>query len=515
MALLKAKQLALEEAGTYVESYTKTINQDLSKDEIQTLAGGVLQVEVLEKTRTLVSEGLRVYLKIRAAVTTDKIEELAQRIKGKKVAEEYKDLRVKYEVLTKEISELKQTIAKPPPSTERETALNRIREREESFTELQRDETALFERLVQGDLLVAEAWNARQLSDAIIRSMLGPGVSIEIGKLKPSLLREQPGKIQVEFDVTLRISDDLSTILHKAAQERGATEEHVSVSPFQFPMDSHYPWESGSQKLGKPLLLASLFRFPDTKEIRNEWWYLRDSLKRIWLIVEFLGDGKTLGVCRIRYNSHLVPGVEPEDKKATISIVDYRIEALADEVTSSSKYFGSEAEHQKYKRLEKLVESRAKRWQEVGGGEGEVLEAKAKEVLEALAEATDRLNKLAAQPLNRWFNNHPPLLLFYDRSTLFGEGKTPFLLVMNEPSTAHAFNLKLGGSFRDAINLGFTMSERTLRELRKTTAHLVLKEAPSGYDPSALDKSLDSGSRGGCSETTTNSTNRKNDFTNK
>ena len=59
MALQRAKQTALEQAGTYVQSYTKSLNQDLTADEVQTIAGGVLQVEVLEKTRSLVADGLR------------------------------------------------------------------------------------------------------------------------------------------------------------------------------------------------------------------------------------------------------------------------------------------------------------------------------------------------------------------------------------------------------------------------------------------------------------------------
>ena len=46
MALQKAKQMALEQAGTYVESYTKVQNLNLTTEEIQTIAGGVLQVEV-------------------------------------------------------------------------------------------------------------------------------------------------------------------------------------------------------------------------------------------------------------------------------------------------------------------------------------------------------------------------------------------------------------------------------------------------------------------------------------
>ena len=75
MVLQKAKQMALEEAGTYVESYTRVQNLDLTTDEIQTLAGGVLQVEVLDKDRSLIGDGVRFYVKIKATVTTDKMEE--------------------------------------------------------------------------------------------------------------------------------------------------------------------------------------------------------------------------------------------------------------------------------------------------------------------------------------------------------------------------------------------------------------------------------------------------------
>ena len=88
MALQKAKQTALEQAGTYVESYSKVQNYNLTTEEIQTIAGGVLQVEVLNKSRTLIGDGLQFYVKIKATVTTDKMAELAQRIKGKNVAEE-------------------------------------------------------------------------------------------------------------------------------------------------------------------------------------------------------------------------------------------------------------------------------------------------------------------------------------------------------------------------------------------------------------------------------------------
>src|SRR5437867_12581625 len=49
--LQRAKQIALEQAGTYVESHTKAQNYDLTNAEIQTIAGGAVEAHVLQKTR--------------------------------------------------------------------------------------------------------------------------------------------------------------------------------------------------------------------------------------------------------------------------------------------------------------------------------------------------------------------------------------------------------------------------------------------------------------------------------
>jgi len=103
MVLQKAKQVALEQAGTYVESYTRVKNLDLTTEEIQTIAGGVLNVEVLEKKRSLIGEGLQLHIKIKATVTGDKMQALAQRIKGKSEAEEYKRLQEDYTRLSMEV----------------------------------------------------------------------------------------------------------------------------------------------------------------------------------------------------------------------------------------------------------------------------------------------------------------------------------------------------------------------------------------------------------------------------
>ena len=157
MALQKAKQMALEQAGTYVESYTKVQNYQLTTDEIQTIAGGVLQVEVLERKRELIGDGMRHYVKIKAIVITDRVAELAQRIKGKNVAEEYKKLQEDYAKLSNEIETWKQLVAKAPVGPEREKALDQIRDREKAFAGIQKNEAAFFQRLVSGEALFSKA----------------------------------------------------------------------------------------------------------------------------------------------------------------------------------------------------------------------------------------------------------------------------------------------------------------------------------------------------------------------
>ncbi len=156
MVLQKAKQVALEQAGTYIESYTKVQNYKLTTDEIQTIAGGVLEVTILDKKRQLIGDGTQFYIKIKATITTDKIQDLAKRIKGKNEAEEYKKLREDYSRLSAEFENLKQAIAKAPSGPQREATLNQIREREKAFAIIQQREDALFERLVSGERLFTQ-----------------------------------------------------------------------------------------------------------------------------------------------------------------------------------------------------------------------------------------------------------------------------------------------------------------------------------------------------------------------
>jgi hypothetical protein len=235
-ALQKAKQTALEEAGTYVQSYTKVQNLDLTTEEIQTIAGGVLQVEVLEKTRSLVADGLRFYTKIKATVTTEKMEELARRIKGKNVAEEYQKLQAEYARLSRELESWKQRAAKTAQGPERNLALERIREGEKAFAQTQRSEAAFFERLVSGQDLMHTARVAKYKVDSLLDNIMNNAYVMELGEANAHTeqssvkwfpwgnwpLADHVATITVP--ITIRVSDKLLTTLYETFNSlRGST----------------------------------------------------------------------------------------------------------------------------------------------------------------------------------------------------------------------------------------------------------------------------------------------------
>lgn len=111
-AVLQAKRTALEQAGTYVESYSKVENFQLTKDEIQVLASGIMDVTILDKKRTVVGDGIHFWVKIKARVNPDKIQAMAKKVKEKSVVEDYKKIQAAYDKSQKEIEELKKQLAR-------------------------------------------------------------------------------------------------------------------------------------------------------------------------------------------------------------------------------------------------------------------------------------------------------------------------------------------------------------------------------------------------------------------
>lgn len=132
-ALLKAKQIAVEQAGTYVESYSKVKNITLTHDEIQVLASGLMEVEILDKKRTIVGDGINFWVKIKAKVNPDKMEEMAKRVKERTAVEDYKRIQDAYEQSRTEIELLKEQLLKARDDSEKKKAESKILEEERQY----------------------------------------------------------------------------------------------------------------------------------------------------------------------------------------------------------------------------------------------------------------------------------------------------------------------------------------------------------------------------------------------
>lgn len=150
-ALLNAKRIAIEQAGTYIESYSKVKNFRLTADEIQVLASGVMEVVILEKKRTLVGDGLNFSVKIRAKVSGDKVEEMAGKLKDKSFSVENSRLRKEYEELSNEMEGLKKQLKRAKSKGEKKRLEAKITEEEEKFqAKILQDKG--WEHIIRGEL---------------------------------------------------------------------------------------------------------------------------------------------------------------------------------------------------------------------------------------------------------------------------------------------------------------------------------------------------------------------------
>jgi len=319
MALQKAKQMALEQAGTYVESYSKVQNYNLTTEEIQTIAGGVLQVEVLNKSRTLIGDGLQLYVKIKATVTTDKMAELVQRIKGKNVAEEYKRLQEDYARLNREIENWKQLVAKTPPGPEREAALDQIRDREKAFTSVQKSESAFFQRLVTGEVLVSQGLNEQSVIDRLFRRILEEGQVITVGQPKVLPLSRNAAQSKIFVPLTLTASPSILMPAKETARTlAGVIEE---AQPLHLVRSEVLIGEGESDRTAS--VTVTMLRVAKDLELAR---YFQERISNLSLSVELAGSNSQLAQCSIRYFSDVVLSVPRSDEALGTRLADNIVE---------------------------------------------------------------------------------------------------------------------------------------------------------------------------------------------
>jgi len=108
MALLNAKQMALEQAGVYLTSKTEVENHTLTKDQISSLAAGIISVKVIDEKWTMEGESPVVILKIEAVVDTENLEDQIKSIQeNQEKVEDYQNIRTELDGLKAELAELK------------------------------------------------------------------------------------------------------------------------------------------------------------------------------------------------------------------------------------------------------------------------------------------------------------------------------------------------------------------------------------------------------------------------
>ncbi|MFH1148007.1 MAG: hypothetical protein V1736_09925 [Pseudomonadota bacterium] len=108
MALLEAKRMALEECGTYLESDSEVKNFQLTKDEISSLAAGIISVQVLDEKWEVKDENMVVTICIKAAIDTSGMEKkIASLRENKEGIDETNELKKQLADLQRQVEGLK------------------------------------------------------------------------------------------------------------------------------------------------------------------------------------------------------------------------------------------------------------------------------------------------------------------------------------------------------------------------------------------------------------------------
>lgn len=150
-AVAQAKRMALEQAGIYVQSYTRVRDSNLTVDEIEEVSAGFMEVEVLEKKRTLVREGIQVHVKVRCTIQLDRADAFLRHlgetseIWRNTLAERQQRLQQDQTQLTQEVENLKDQLVRSKPDAKDQLA----------------SDLAIRQRRLEARELREQAYNAR------------------------------------------------------------------------------------------------------------------------------------------------------------------------------------------------------------------------------------------------------------------------------------------------------------------------------------------------------------------
>jgi Skp family chaperone for outer membrane proteins len=116
-ALIEAKRMAMEKAGTYLQSTTEVKNFKLSKDQINTIAAGIMSVEILNEDWKMSGDNMVLTIQIRATVDTSNLKDRISKMQEGDNAENFKEVQSQLAALQKELAELKKQAQQQADST--------------------------------------------------------------------------------------------------------------------------------------------------------------------------------------------------------------------------------------------------------------------------------------------------------------------------------------------------------------------------------------------------------------
>jgi hypothetical protein len=292
MVLQKAKRQALEEAGTYVLSYSKTQNMDLTQDEVLTVAGGLLKTEILEQKRHLIGNALNLFVKIKAQISVVGLEEIANRSRTAGLDKQYSALRRAFTEADNELVAAQERLSQARSLDERTKTLSDIASQSLNLLDLNAREEELFSRLVPGKSLARDAATPFQVLEQAINKIMRSGLAVHVGepKVKPTFTNSD--HVELLVPISFGIVSDLPNQLTSTFSGLGMLVRPVGVVARRFGDYKDLPRSFiGASKLS--IFKGTQVFLHDDGASR----YVSSRISELRLFVELFQDDKQIAFC--------------------------------------------------------------------------------------------------------------------------------------------------------------------------------------------------------------------------
>jgi tetratricopeptide (TPR) repeat protein len=107
LALMEAKKMSLEKAGTYIESISEVREYQLTKDQVNSLAAGIMSIEILKEDWKMSGENMVLVLSVRATIDTSNLKSRISSMEEYQGSEGNKEIMAQLASLQKELADLK------------------------------------------------------------------------------------------------------------------------------------------------------------------------------------------------------------------------------------------------------------------------------------------------------------------------------------------------------------------------------------------------------------------------